>query len=148
LRLAGVGGTDPDTPGDGPPALEITVPAKFSFKMHSSDDELPSAHLKGGGLEIVVEAPEAGFTTLAETQASLSRSDPNATFAHADEAPDGYLLIYRAAVPGIGPRFGVVISRPRLKVDCGAHSLAQLSEAERVASICLTLRAAPDEPGN
>src|SRR3954468_6217104 len=136
LRLEGVGGTDPDTPGDGPPSLEITVPPKFALKMQSSDDELPSAHLKGGGLELVVQAPEAGFATLSETEASLRSADPKATFVHGDETPDGHVLVYRAAVPGIGPRFGVVVSRPRLKVNCGAHSLAHLSDAERVASIC------------
>jgi len=146
LRLEGVGGTDPDTPGDGPPSLEITVPPKFALKMHSSDDELPSAHLKGGGLELVVQAPEAGFATLSETEASLRSADPKATFVHGDETPDGHVLVYRAAVPGIGPRFGVVVSRPRLKVNCGANALAHLSDAERVAAICLTLRAAPDAP--
>ena len=147
LRLEGVGGTDPATPGDGPPSLEITVPPKFALEMHSSDDELPSAHLKGGGLELVVQAPEAGAATLRETEASLRSADPKATFVHGDETPDGFVLVYRAAVPGIGPRFGVVVSRPRLKVDCGAHALAHLSDAERVASICRTLRAASDAPG-
>ena len=147
LRLEGIGGTDSGGSGDDPPVLEITVPPKFKLKMHSSDDELPSAHLKGGGLEVVVEAPEAGFTTLAETEASLSGADRGATFIHAAETPDGHLLVYQSTVPGIGPRFGVVVSRPRLKVHCGAHALTQLPQAERAASICLTLRVAPGESG-
>lgn len=143
LRLNGVGGTDPDRPGDDPPPLEITVPPKFTVKMHKSEEELPSAQIRGAKLDIFVEMPEAGFTTLAEEEASLG----GATFIHADETEDGYLLVYRGAVPGIGPRFGVLVSRPRLKVHCGAAHLAELAQAERVASICLTLRAWPGEPG-
>lgn len=146
LRLEGVGDADPERSGRPGRSLEITVPARFVLEMHGRDAR-PSAHLEGGGLALVVEARKTGFATLTEAEATVSAADPKATFIRADETRDGYVLVYREAVPGTGPRFGVVVSQPRLRVDCSARSLAHLSDAERVASICLTLRAAANAPG-
>ena len=145
LRLQGVGSADPN---ENMVPLEITVPPKFKLKMKGNEEQLPSAHLKGPGLEVVVEDPEAGFSTLADLKGLISRGDPSATFIRVEETPDGFLLIYRATVAGIGPRFNAVVSRPGLKVDCGAYALTQLSDAERAASVCLSLRAARGEPEN
>jgi hypothetical protein len=134
LRLVGVGDADP---------LEIVVPPKFRLKMEKSEEQLPSAHLKGPDLEIVVEDPESGFATLTEKKSSIGRGDPAATFIHDEQMTDGYLLVYRSNTPGIGPQYNAVVSRPGLKAVCAAYLLDKLLDAERTASICLSLKAIP-----
>jgi hypothetical protein len=121
--------------------LEITVPPGFKLRMEGSEELPASAHLVGPDLEIIVRAPEAGFFTLAQEKGILMRAAEPPTFIRAEEEEDGFLLIDENRLSGDDLRFDTTVSRPKLKVQCLATGLKRLSDAERVATVCLTLRA-------
>jgi hypothetical protein len=77
----------------------------------------------------------------------ISRGQPETIFTHAYETADGYVLVFRNNLNGPST-YQVGVSRPKLKVECGAIELKTSAEAERVASICLTLRSAPEKAGH
>jgi hypothetical protein len=135
---------------DGIKALEITVPQNFKLKYEGGEELAPSAHLIGEGLEIIVGPPEAGIFPLAQERRAILSSDPAATFHRAEETGDGYLLIdlNNTTAGGSDRRYDVAVSRPKLKVQCWANALEKLSDADLVASICLTLRAVLPNPRN
>ena len=133
---------------DGIKALEITVPPNFKLKYEGGEEMAPSAHLVGPDLEIEVAQPEAGFFTLKERMKTAMNSERPPTFFRAEETEDGFLLVERNWLTGDHPLYIAVVSRPKLKVECVAAGLEKLSDADLVASICLTLRAAPPKPRN
>jgi hypothetical protein len=134
VRLEGIGTATP---------LEILVPVTFKLTTsEQTEDEMPSAHLKDSAMELVVNTPGAGFFPLSDFKATLGQGNTAVTFDRAEENADGYSVIYRTSRPGTDPRYHTRISRPTLKVSCTGRSLQGLEQAERAASICLTLRAA------
>jgi hypothetical protein len=119
--------------------IEALVPADVKVKMsHLNDDDiLPRANLVGGTLNLEVMAPEGGFVSLAD---ELKMRSPKQTFLRSYEDEGGYVLIWKSEKTASGTVFGTLVSRPRLKVTCRQSDMPSLEDAERAASVCLTLR--------
>lgn len=125
----------------GVPPMEIKVPAGFKLKMEGGEELAPTAHLEKADLNISVNQPEGGFSTMESQLKTFKRSYPDSTSIRAEKTDDGYVLVDR--VPFAGQiRYTAYVAFPRLKVECSASDLDKLEKAELVASICLTLRSA------
>jgi hypothetical protein len=107
------------------------------------------AHVEGPALNIEVQQPEGGFSTLSleEDKRSITESFPNATFPYAYALEDGSLFIVKDTLGSGETEFTVSVTRPRLKLLCTAAGLASLEEAKHAAAICLSLRPAPAKGG-
>ncbi len=128
--------------------LAITVPAKFRYRLGPSvGPEGPDANFDGPGhTMIVVEPPRDGkFLTLAEEREKMLKEHPSAMVVRADETAEGFLLIGFGSWSGGEYEYDVTVSRPGLKVVCGATPQKRLASAERLASACLSLHAASDQ---
>ena len=122
--------------------LEITVPPDFKLRMQGGVESNPEANLEGPDWRVVVREPEGGFFTLKQEREMLLRSDPGAKIIHAQNTADGFVLVDQDNFNGPS-KYSAQVSSPALKVECGAWGLDSLSDAERAASICLTLGPAP-----
>ena len=122
--------------------LEITVPPDFNLRMQGGVESNPEANLEGPDWRVVVREPEGGFFTLKQEREMLLRSDPGAKIIHAQNTADGFVLVDQDNFNGPS-KYSAQVSSPALKVECGAWGLDSLSDAERAASICLTLGPAP-----
>ena len=125
------------------------APGSLGFKLRIDDNPelLPSANLVGPDLEIVIRQPDGDFYTLAEERDQIAKSDAEAVFLRTVETPEGFLLIDRNNLSGMGRRYGAIVSRSKLKVTCLATGLA-LSDVKRAAAVCLTLRSARSKVEN
>jgi hypothetical protein len=124
------------------PPLEITVPPDFTLRMEGSEESNLEAILQGPDWQVFVREPEGGFLTLAEKKDMLLRGDPGATFMHAQRTADGFALVDHDNIDGPS-KYSARITRRALGVTCGAWGLDNLVDAEKAASICLTLGPAP-----
>jgi hypothetical protein len=127
--------------------LEIVVPPGFKLHFEGGEELAPSAHLVGPDVEIIVSPPEAGFFSLADRVTRIAQSDPAAQFIRAAEDTEGFLLVDRNDLTDRNKPYDTIVSRPKLKVHCEAFGLRNLSDAELVASVCLTLRSVLDRTG-
>jgi hypothetical protein len=83
--------------------------------------------------------------TLSEERDRILKEHPSATVVRADEIPDGFLLIALGSWSGGEYEYDVTVARRGLNVICGATSQKKLSDAELLASACLSLHAASDD---
>ncbi len=121
----------------GVPAVDITVPPDFKLRMEES--ESPQAIFVAPEYwELIVEEPEAGDFTLRREKAMVLRGDSRAKFIHEQEDAGGFMLVDQDSIDGPS-KYSARITRPGLKVNCGAYGLDRLVDAEKAASICLTL---------
>jgi hypothetical protein len=121
----------------GPP-VEITVPPDFKLRMEGGVESNPEANLEGPEWSVVVLHPEAGFFTLKQEKDILIRSDPLTKVILERETADGFVLIDQNSIDGPS-KYSATVSRRALDVECGAWGLNSLADAEKAASICLTL---------
>ena len=120
--------------------IRIAVPTGVSLSIEPAEEEsLPRARLRGAGLDITVEAPESGFSSLAEEKGMLSRGDRTLRFDHAAEVGDGFDLIYRSRVASGNVKWATVVSRPVLGANCQAFQLPTSELAHRVLTVCKTM---------
>jgi hypothetical protein len=119
------------------PALEIVVPSDFKLRIETGD-LVPEAHLEGPDWQVVIREPGAGFATLEEDKGVLLRTDSNARIIHAEETVEGFVLVDQDSI-NRPLTYCTRVTRPALKVECGAWGLESVVDAERVASICLSL---------
>jgi hypothetical protein len=120
--------------------IRIAVPPGVSLSIEPAEEEsLPRARLRGAGLDITVEAPESGFSSLAEEKGMLSRGDRTLRFDHAAEVGDGFDLIYRSRVATGNVKWATVVSRPVLGANCQAFQLSTSELAHRVLTVCKTM---------
>jgi hypothetical protein len=125
------------------------VPPKYKFRLGPEvGSEGPDANFEGPKESSIVVAPPKGekFLTLSEQREDLTKISPSTMIVRADQNSDGFLLIELHA-SGVGDeRYGVILSRPGLNVLCNGYTgRDSLSEAELLASACLSLHAASDE---
>ena len=121
----------------GPP-VEITVPPDSRLRMEGGVESNPEANLEGPDWSVVVRHPEAGFFTLKQEKDILIRSDPQTKVILERETADGFVLIDQDSIDGPS-KYSAAVSRRELDVECGAWGLDNLADAEKAASICLTL---------
>ncbi|MGB8299391.1 MAG: hypothetical protein WCG85_28510 [Polyangia bacterium] len=155
--------------------LEITVPRNFKLQMEGPGEDIgPVAYLSGReALQVEIDEPDQPAYSMTMQEQFILDRDHAATFVRAEETAEGFLLIslsnanspeHRQHVnelhsiglgkPSDGPdladewQYDVVLWRSKLKVRCGAWGVERLADAERAASICLTLRAVPAKTRN
>ena len=120
------------------PPVEITVPPDFKLRMEGGGESNPEANLEGPDWSVVVLHPEAGFFTLDQEKGIVTRTDPGEKVIHAQRTADGFVLVDQNNINGPS-KYSTKISRRALGVTCGAWGLDSLADAEKAASICLTL---------
>jgi hypothetical protein len=128
--------------------LAITVPPKYKYRLGPSVTPWgPDAEFDGPGHTLIVVGPPRDwkFSTLSEQREQIRREHPSVTVVRADESPDGFVLIGLGSWTGGEYEYDVTVSRPLLKVVCGATPQKKLSNVERLASACLSLHAASDQ---
>jgi len=118
--------------------VEITVPPNFKLRMEGGGESNPEAILQGPDWQVVVREPEGGFLTLGEKKDMLLCGDSGAKFIHAQRSADGFVLVDQDNIDGPS-KYSARITRGALGVTCGAWGLDNLADAEKAASICLTL---------
>jgi len=118
--------------------LEITVPPDFNLRMQGGVESNPEANLEGPDWRVVVREPEGGFLTVKEQKDMLLRTDPAVKFIHVQKTVDGFAIVDQDNIDGPS-KYSARISCRALGVICGAWGLDNLTDAEKAASICLTL---------
>jgi hypothetical protein len=98
----------------------------------------PEGILQGTDWQVVVREPGGGFLTLRHEKDMLLRSDPSVQIIHAQKTVGGFVLVDQDNLNGPS-KYSAQVSKPALKVECGAWGLESLADAEKAASICLTL---------
>jgi hypothetical protein len=121
--------------------LEVRVPAQFKVTITKlTESRLPRAIIKGPHLRLEVLTPEVGFSPLSKQQKDLKESFPAVVFDHAEEFPNGNLIVYHAADPaGQAAKYYASVDRPSLDVTCASTPLESLQQAEQAIAICLSL---------
>jgi hypothetical protein len=128
--------------------LAMTVPPNFKFRLGPSvSPEGPDAEFRGPkDTMIVVRLPrEWQSLALSEERERMLKEHPSATAIRADETSDGFLLIGLGSWTGGEYEYDVTVSKRRLNVICSATPQKKLSDAELLASACLSLHAASDD---
>jgi len=120
------------------PPVEITVPPNFTLNTDATEEVSPHAHLEGPDWEVEVREPEGGFRNLKREKRMLLRSDSAVKIIHEQETAAGFLLIDQDNLDGPS-KYTTWVTRPALKVECVAWGMDSLADAEKGASICLTL---------
>jgi hypothetical protein len=125
--------------------LEVTVPPRYKLRMEGPGEDIgPEGHLEGPDyVDIVISQPgEEGFFPLSEQRKALGKAYPGVSIIRGEELAHGFVVIYEGRDSESRAEFGAIASRPDLGVRCAAMFLHRLSEAERCAAVCLSLRAA------
>lgn len=122
--------------------LEITVPPDFRLRMQGGEESAPVAYLEGPEFKVSVDEPEGGSLSLKTARETFARSYPTSSNIVTAETMDGYLLVDWLTFGG-RLQYVTYLSLPKLRVQCDAHELETMEQANLAASICLSLRASP-----
>ena len=128
--------------------MAMTVPPKFKYRLgYSVSPEGPNAEFRGPkDTMIEVGLPrEWQSLTLSEERDRILKEHPSVMVVRADELPDGFLLIALGSWSGGEYEYDVTVARRGLNVICGATPQKKLSDAELLASACLSLHASSED---
>lgn len=117
---------------DLPEAATVTeVPAEGTQHAHATI-------VVRDGIELDIRVPQGEMATLdLELHALEDWATEDVKIERQDRDADGYTLIYSVVMGR--RRWKTMVARPSLEVGCDAANLADLDEAQLVATICRTL---------
>ena len=134
VKVEGIGMENKDFEFDAPPGAKVELDP-------GGDEQFPRGSIIVGEVEILIQDPEAGHSSLADEQGMIARGDGSTTFLRAEADPDGYTIVYSQDKAGV-KQWSVTIDRPTLDVSCGAWELKSSADADTVAAVCRSIRLA------